>query len=159
MWKKLIANKILEKFQDLTIGMKNVIYSYYLSLLPGACSTGALDAFRRSKEVMFNKNVMSPLDHFGEKNVSHYLSISQTSITGVRHSTFESLRLGRSNQSIVAGLLRFWDSLNFKKDNEFMVVRCSSMYKITDHPFLIRFIPPTIIDEVITGAPEINLQS
>lgn len=35
MWKKLIANKILEKFQDLTIGMKNVIYSYYLSLLPG----------------------------------------------------------------------------------------------------------------------------
>ncbi|KAF3532073.1 hypothetical protein DY000_02040881 [Brassica cretica] len=99
-------------------------------------------------------------------------------------------------------LFRFWDSLNFKKDSEFMeswfssliekvnsvihgfiptglanhymsslkvgsivkvdrfeVARCSSMYKITDHPFLIRFISPTIIDEVITGAPEINLQS
>ncbi|WZZ80763.1 hypothetical protein YC2023_101335 [Brassica napus] len=27
------------------------------------------------------------------------------------------------------------------------------------HPFLIRFISLTIIDEVITGAPEINLQS
>ncbi|KAF2588636.1 hypothetical protein F2Q70_00041415 [Brassica cretica] len=41
----------------------------------------------------------------------------------------------------------------------FEVARCSSMYKITDHPFLIRFISLTIIDEVITGAAEINLQS
>ncbi|KAF3539988.1 hypothetical protein F2Q69_00023862 [Brassica cretica] len=99
-------------------------------------------------------------------------------------------------------LPRFWDSLNFKKDREFVgitvlfldekvnsvihgftpvgranhympslkagsivkvdrfeVSRCSSMYKITDHPFLIRFISLTIIDEVITGAPEINIQS
>ncbi|KAF3539464.1 hypothetical protein F2Q69_00021840 [Brassica cretica] len=40
----------------------------------------------------------------------------QTSVPGVRHSTFESLRLGRSSQSIASGLLRFWDSLNFKKD-------------------------------------------
>ncbi|KAF2601976.1 hypothetical protein F2Q70_00024781 [Brassica cretica] len=107
---------------------------------------------------------------------------------GVRHSTFESLRLGRSSQSIAFGFLRFWDSLNFNKDKEFRdlwvtpirranhympslkecsivkvdhfeVARCSSMYTITDHPFLIRFISLTIIDEVITGAPEINLQS
>ncbi|KAF3521454.1 hypothetical protein F2Q69_00049866 [Brassica cretica] len=121
---------------------------------------------------------------------------------GVRHSTFESLRLGRSSQSTASGFLRFWDSLNFKKDIEFVgitvlfldekvnfmthgftpvgcanyympslkagsivkvdrfeVARCSNMYKITDHPFLIRFISLTIIDEVITGAPEINLQS
>ncbi|KAF2558321.1 hypothetical protein F2Q68_00013611 [Brassica cretica] len=119
-----------------------------------------------------------------------------------RHSTFESLRLGRSSQSIAFGFLRLWDSLNFKKDREFVgitvlfldekvnsvihgftpvgranhympslkagfivkvdhfeVARCSSMYKITDHPFLIRFISLTIIDEVIKGAPEINLQS
>ncbi|KAH0883640.1 hypothetical protein HID58_059736, partial [Brassica napus] len=39
---------------------------------------------------------------------------------GVRHSTFESLRLGRSSQSIASGFLRFWDSLNFKKDREFV---------------------------------------
>ncbi|KAF3610582.1 hypothetical protein DY000_02047405 [Brassica cretica] len=39
---------------------------------------------------------------------------------GVRHSTFESLRLGRSSQSIASGFLRFWDSLNFKKDKEFV---------------------------------------
>uniref|UniRef100_A0A0D3A9M2 Replication protein A 70 kDa DNA-binding subunit B/D first OB fold domain-containing protein n=1 Tax=Brassica oleracea var. oleracea TaxID=109376 RepID=A0A0D3A9M2_BRAOL len=121
---------------------------------------------------------------------------------GVRHSTFESLRLGRSSQSIASGFLRFWDSLNFKKDREFVgitvlfldknvnsvihgftpvgganhymtslkedsivkvdrftVARCSSMYKITDHPFLIRFISLTIIDKFITYAPEINLQS
>ncbi|KAF2607919.1 hypothetical protein F2Q68_00045305 [Brassica cretica] len=116
-------------------------------------------------------------------------------------SLFESLRLHRS-QSIASGFLNFWDSLNFKKDREFVgimilfldekvnsvihgftpvgranhymsslkecsivkvdrfeVARCSSMYKITDHPFLIRFISLTIIDEVITDAPEINLQS
>ncbi|KAF3490145.1 hypothetical protein F2Q69_00054982 [Brassica cretica] len=45
------------------------------------------------------------------------------------------------------------------KVDRFEVARCSSMYKMTDHPFLIRFILLTIIDEVITGAPEINLQS
>ncbi|WZZ03661.1 hypothetical protein YC2023_089582 [Brassica napus] len=45
------------------------------------------------------------------------------------------------------------------KVDRFEVARCSSMYKITDHPFLIRFISSTIIDEVITGALEINLQS
>ncbi|KAH0898210.1 hypothetical protein HID58_047778 [Brassica napus] len=39
---------------------------------------------------------------------------------GVRHSTFESLRLGRSSQSIASGFLHFWDSLNFKKDMEFV---------------------------------------
>ncbi|KAH0896614.1 hypothetical protein HID58_046182 [Brassica napus] len=39
---------------------------------------------------------------------------------GVRHSTFESLRLGRSSQSIASGFLCFWDSLNFKKDREFV---------------------------------------
>ncbi|KAF3578890.1 hypothetical protein DY000_02031964 [Brassica cretica] len=38
---------------------------------------------------------------------------------GVHHSTFESLCLGRSSQSIASGFLRFWDSLNFKKDMEF----------------------------------------
>ncbi|KAL0668208.1 hypothetical protein Bca4012_030912 [Brassica carinata] len=45
------------------------------------------------------------------------------------------------------------------KVDHFEVSRCSSMYKITDHPFLIRFISLTIIDDVITGALEINLQS
>ncbi|KAF3598759.1 hypothetical protein F2Q69_00033257 [Brassica cretica] len=39
---------------------------------------------------------------------------------GVRHSTFESLRLGRSSQSIASDFLRFWDSQNFKKDREFV---------------------------------------
>ncbi|KAL0863126.1 hypothetical protein Bca101_042244 [Brassica carinata] len=47
--------------------------------------------------------------------------VSQTSVTGVCHSTFEFLLIGRSSQNIVAGLLRFWDSLKFKKDSEFMV--------------------------------------
>ncbi|KAF3557648.1 hypothetical protein F2Q69_00011906 [Brassica cretica] len=37
------------------------------------------------------------------------------------------------------------------KVDRFEVARCSGMYTITDHPLLIRFISPTIIDEVITG--------
>ncbi|KAF3516621.1 hypothetical protein DY000_02060654 [Brassica cretica] len=45
------------------------------------------------------------------------------------------------------------------KVDRFEDAMCSSMHKITDHPFLIRFISLTIIDEVITGAPEINLHS
>uniref|UniRef100_A0A0D3D894 DUF223 domain-containing protein n=1 Tax=Brassica oleracea var. oleracea TaxID=109376 RepID=A0A0D3D894_BRAOL len=136
------------------------------------------------------------------ENVFLCLSSSSNRRPGIRHSTFESLRLGLSSQSIASGFLRFWDSLNFKKDREcvgitvlfldekvnsviygftpvrranhymlslkadsivkvdhFEVATCSSMYKITDHPFLIRFISLTIIDEVITGPPEINLQS
>uniref|UniRef100_A0A0D3AVE5 DUF223 domain-containing protein n=1 Tax=Brassica oleracea var. oleracea TaxID=109376 RepID=A0A0D3AVE5_BRAOL len=36
------------------------------------------------------------------------------------------------------------------KDDRFEVARWSSMYKIIDHSFLIRFISPTIIYEVIT---------
>ncbi|WZZ34750.1 hypothetical protein YC2023_018151 [Brassica napus] len=131
-----------------------------------------------------------------------FLSTSPVPQTGVRHSTFESLHLGRGSQSIASGFLRFWDSLNFKKDMEFVgitvlfldekvnsvihgftpvgranhympslkagsivkvdrfeVAMFSSMYKITDHPFLILLISLTIIDEVITGAREINLQS
>ncbi|WZZ41532.1 hypothetical protein YC2023_037791 [Brassica napus] len=39
---------------------------------------------------------------------------------GIRHSTFESLHLGLSSQSIASGFLRFWDSLNFKKHREFV---------------------------------------
>uniref|UniRef100_A0A0D3BLZ4 DUF223 domain-containing protein n=1 Tax=Brassica oleracea var. oleracea TaxID=109376 RepID=A0A0D3BLZ4_BRAOL len=45
------------------------------------------------------------------------------------------------------------------KVDHFEVARCSNMYKITDHPFLIGFISLTIIDEVIMGAFEINLLS
>ncbi|KAF2561004.1 hypothetical protein F2Q70_00016228 [Brassica cretica] len=48
------------------------------------------------------------------------LSNSSNRRPGVRHSTFESLRLGLSSQSIASGFLRFWDSLNFKKDREFV---------------------------------------
>ncbi|WZZ53276.1 hypothetical protein YC2023_053383 [Brassica napus] len=136
------------------------------------------------------------------ENVSLCLSSSSNRRPDVHHSTFESLCLGRSSQSIASGFLCLWDSLNFKKDREFVgftvlfldenvnsviygftpvgranhympslkacsivkvdhfeVARCSSMYKITDHPFLIRFISLTIIDEIIMGAPEINFQS
>ncbi|KAH0884458.1 hypothetical protein HID58_060554 [Brassica napus] len=48
------------------------------------------------------------------------LSASPIPQTGVLHSIFESLRLGRSSQNIASGLLHFWISLNFKKESEFM---------------------------------------
>ncbi|XP_048627592.1 uncharacterized protein LOC125596554 isoform X2 [Brassica napus] len=38
----------------------------------------------------------------------------------VAYSTFESLRLGRAAQSVVARLIRFWDSRNINKNGEFM---------------------------------------
>ncbi|KAH0897616.1 hypothetical protein HID58_047184, partial [Brassica napus] len=53
-------------------------------------------------------------------NVSLCLSSSSNRRPDVSHSTFESLRLGRSSQSIAYGFLRFLDSLNFKKDMEFV---------------------------------------
>ncbi|KAG5394065.1 hypothetical protein IGI04_024028 [Brassica rapa subsp. trilocularis] len=66
----------------------------------------------------------------------------------------EIISAGRANHympSLKAG--------SIVKVDRFEVVRCSSMYKIIDHSFFIRFISPTIIDEVITGAPEIKLHS
>ncbi|KAF3535915.1 hypothetical protein F2Q69_00023514 [Brassica cretica] len=90
--------------------------------------------------------------------------VPQTGIPGVRHSTFESLRLARN--SVIHGFIpvgranHYMPSLktdSIVKVDRFEFARCSSMYKITDHPFLICFISSTIIDEVITGAPEINL--
>ncbi|KAF2601650.1 hypothetical protein F2Q70_00024757 [Brassica cretica] len=54
------------------------------------------------------------------ENVSLCLSSFSNRCPDVRHSTSESLRLGRSSQSIAFGFLCFWDSLNFKKDKEFV---------------------------------------
>ncbi|WZZ79163.1 LOW QUALITY PROTEIN: hypothetical protein YC2023_099735 [Brassica napus] len=98
-----------------------------------------------------------------------FLSASPIRQTGISASVTQPSNLFVLVSEHSLWLPRFWDSLNFKKDREFVgitvlfldekVARCSSMYKITDHPFLIRFISPTIIDEVTTGAPEINLQS
>uniref|UniRef100_A0A0D3A6Y7 Replication factor A C-terminal domain-containing protein n=1 Tax=Brassica oleracea var. oleracea TaxID=109376 RepID=A0A0D3A6Y7_BRAOL len=42
--------------------------------------------------------------------------------------------------------------------SRFEVARCTNMYKITDHPFVIRFIPQTTIDEVVANAPMINVE-
>ncbi|KAL0813782.1 hypothetical protein Bca101_070225 [Brassica carinata] len=91
-----------------------------------------------------------------------FLSASPIRQTGVSASVTQPSNsvihgftpVGRANhymQSLKAG--------SILKVDRFEVSRCSSMYKITDHPFLIRFISLTIIDEVITGASEINLQS
>ncbi|CAN6932633.1 unnamed protein product, partial [Brassica oleracea] len=67
------------------------------------------------------QNSLIPLsfNHLLE-NVSLCLSNSSNRRPDIRHSTFESLRLGLSSQSIASGFLRLWDSLNFKKDREFV---------------------------------------
>ncbi|CAN8244967.1 unnamed protein product [Cochlearia groenlandica] len=116
------------------------------------------------------------------------------------HSGFDELNLGRSDQTIVGRLLRFWDSKNIKKNGEFMgitlllldekdnvihgfitaarcpeyrrrlksgsiyriaqfeVARCATTYKITENPFLIRFIPQTTIEEVADGVAVIKAE-
>ncbi|WZZ90257.1 hypothetical protein YC2023_118836 [Brassica napus] len=41
-------------------------------------------------------------------SVGRAYKFPQTGVPGVRHSTFESLRLGRSSQSIASNLLAYW---------------------------------------------------
>ncbi|KAL0763402.1 hypothetical protein Bca101_079553 [Brassica carinata] len=80
--------------------------------------------------------------------------VPQTSVPSVHSVIHGFIPIGRANHymsSLKAGFI--------VKIDRFEVAICSSMYKITDNTFLIRFISPTINDEVITGAPEINLQS
>ncbi|KAL0795575.1 hypothetical protein Bca101_066952 [Brassica carinata] len=119
----------------------------------------------------------------------------------VPYSTFDSLRLGRSAQSVVARLIRFWDSKNINKNGELMgitillldeldsvihgfipanrashyrsslvsgsivrlerfeVARVAHMYKVTEHQFMIRFLPSTRIVEVQLDAPVIKTNS
>uniref|UniRef100_A0A0D3DLI6 Replication protein A 70 kDa DNA-binding subunit B/D first OB fold domain-containing protein n=1 Tax=Brassica oleracea var. oleracea TaxID=109376 RepID=A0A0D3DLI6_BRAOL len=69
----------------------------------------------------------------------------------VIHGFISAVRANHYMPSLKAG--------SIVKVDHFEVSRYSNMYMITDHSFLIHFIPPTIIDEVITDAPEINLQS
>ncbi|XP_009134460.2 uncharacterized protein LOC103858789 [Brassica rapa] len=117
----------------------------------------------------------------------------------VGNPTFDSLRLGRSAQSVVGRLIRFWDSRNVSKNGEFMgitillldeldsvihcfipanranhyrsslktgsivrldrfdVARVGHTYKITEHQYVIRFIPSTRVVEVQTDAPVIKM--
>ncbi|CDY09548.1 BnaC05g23710D [Brassica napus] len=47
-------------------------------------------------------------------------AVSPVANAVVAHSTFNSLRLGRTSQFVVGRLIRFWDSRNIKKNGEFM---------------------------------------
>ncbi|KAF3528150.1 hypothetical protein DY000_02039362 [Brassica cretica] len=69
-----------------------------------------------------------------------FLSASPVRQTGVCHSTFESRRLGLSSQSIASGFLRFWDSLNFKKDREFVGITVLFLDEIFDLSHLFNII-------------------
>ncbi|KAL0786765.1 hypothetical protein Bca101_003011 [Brassica carinata] len=88
-----------------------------------------------------------------------FSSLSQTSLSYIVAPCVYSVihgftPLGRANHYMLS-----LKAYSIVKVNRFEVAMCSSMYKITDHQFLIHFISLTIIDEVITSAPEINLQS
>ncbi|KAG7657480.1 hypothetical protein ISN44_As01g045490, partial [Arabidopsis suecica] len=82
---------------------------------------------------------------------------------------FDALRLGRSTQQVVGRLLRFWDApalaSHFRQVlregiifnvSGFEVGRCTKLYKITDNPFLLRFLPATTIIEVSDVGPTIE---
>ncbi|KAL0674337.1 hypothetical protein Bca4012_002318 [Brassica carinata] len=47
-------------------------------------------------------------------------AVSPVANAVVAHSTFNSLRLGRTSQFVVGRLIRFWDSRNIKKNGEFI---------------------------------------
>ncbi|CAN6913144.1 unnamed protein product [Brassica oleracea] len=66
----------------------------------------------------------------------------------VAYSTFESLRLGRAAQSVVARLIRFWDSRNINKNGEFMgitILLLDELLRIISNLFLL------FLDSVIHG--------
>ncbi|KAF2549319.1 hypothetical protein F2Q70_00021363 [Brassica cretica] len=50
-------------------------------------------------------------------------AVSPVANAVVDHSTFNSLRLGRTSQFVVGRLIRFWDSRNIKKNGEFMGIK------------------------------------
>ncbi|XP_018463276.2 uncharacterized protein LOC108834437 [Raphanus sativus] len=116
----------------------------------------------------------------------------------VPYTTFDSLRLGRTAQSLVGRLIRFWDAKDIDKNGEllgitlllldendsvihgfipanrvshyraslesgsivrlecFEVARVSHMYKVTEHQFVIRFLPSTRMVGVQVGGPVIK---
>ncbi|WZZ46486.1 hypothetical protein YC2023_042745 [Brassica napus] len=114
----------------------------------------------------------SGLQVYYEKCLSIFL-VPQTGVPGVRQKESEFMGimvifLDKKVNSVIHGFIpagranHYMTSLkagSIVKVDRFEVARCPSMYKITDHPFLICFISPTIIDEVITDAPKINLRS
>ncbi|KAL0877336.1 hypothetical protein Bca101_027041 [Brassica carinata] len=128
-------------------------------------------------------------------------SAAVSAVAAAPYSTFDSLRLGRSAQTVVGRLIRFWDAKNINKNGEllgitillldekdsvihgfipanrashyrsslvsgsivrlerFEVARVSHKYKVTEHQFLIRFLPSTRIVEVQVDAPVIKTNS
>ncbi|WZZ65493.1 hypothetical protein YC2023_076863 [Brassica napus] len=91
-----------------------------------------------------------------------FLSASPVPQTGVRASSAQPSNSVIHRFTPVGRANHYMPSLkvdSIVKVDRFEDAMCSSMHKITDHSFLIRFISLTITDEVITGAPEINLQS
>ncbi|WZZ03146.1 hypothetical protein YC2023_089067 [Brassica napus] len=81
------------------------------------------------------------------------------SISSNRRSRHSSLNLRVSPYSVIDGFIpvghanHYMTSLkvgSIAKVDRFEVARSSKMYKIIDHPFLICFISPIIIYEVIT---------
>ncbi|KAF3515694.1 hypothetical protein DY000_02058792 [Brassica cretica] len=100
-------------------------------------------------------------------------NLSSNQRPSVCHSTFDSLRLGRSSQSIASGFLRLWDSLNFKKDMEFVGITVlfldekvnSVIYGFTPvgraNHYMTSLKTSSIgkVDRFEVGAPETNLQS
>uniref|UniRef100_A0A0D2ZVH3 DUF223 domain-containing protein n=1 Tax=Brassica oleracea var. oleracea TaxID=109376 RepID=A0A0D2ZVH3_BRAOL len=95
-------------------------------------------------------------------------SAASVANAAVAYSTFNSFRLGRAARTVVTLLICLWDSRNINKNGEFMgitillldelyrpslkacsilrldrfeVARVAHMYKITEHQFLIVFIP------------------
>ncbi|KAH0908396.1 hypothetical protein HID58_031717, partial [Brassica napus] len=69
-------------------------------------------------KLSFSSNVSSPL--FAIIESLNSIPKMASSAAPIAYSMFESLRLGRAAQSVVARLICFWDSRNINKNGEFM---------------------------------------
>ncbi|KAG5398429.1 hypothetical protein IGI04_020243, partial [Brassica rapa subsp. trilocularis] len=91
-------------------------------------------------------------------------SDAQIAHAAVEYSTFASLRLGRTDSVIHAFIpanraSHYRPSLKagcIVRLERFEVTRVAHMYKVTEHQFLIRFLPSTHLGEVHTHAPVIK---
>ncbi|KAH0861926.1 hypothetical protein HID58_079137 [Brassica napus] len=71
------------------------------------------------------------------------------------YSTFNTLRLGRSAQTFVARLIRFWDSRNIHKNGEFMGI---TILLLDEQTLLVKYVPfRGLISKMTQLLPELTV--
>ena len=69
---------------------------------------------------MISHNIVYSLLILLQKMTSPAASAAVSAVAAAPYSTFDSLRLGRSAQTVVGRLIRFWDAKNINKNGELL---------------------------------------